>query len=62
MRIYIERCGRPYNYLKSVKYLNDEREKHLLQEEEHANHLIKNNDQGDTLKKEAEQAALDKLF
>lgn len=33
MRIYIERFGRPYNYLKSIKELNDEREKHLIQEE-----------------------------
>jgi len=33
MRIYIERFGRPYNYLKSVADLNQEREKYLLQEE-----------------------------
>ena len=26
MRIYIERFGRPYNYLKSVAYLNEQRE------------------------------------
>ena len=26
MRIYIERFGRPYNYLKSVNYLNEQRE------------------------------------
>ena len=36
MRIYIERFGRPYNYLKSVSELNTEREKHLLEEEEEA--------------------------
>jgi hypothetical protein len=30
MRIYIERFGRPYNYLKSVQELNDEREKYLI--------------------------------
>ncbi len=29
MRIYIERFGRPYNYLKSVKELNNEREHQL---------------------------------
>ena len=29
MRIYIERFGRPYNYLKSVQDLNEERETHL---------------------------------
>ena len=33
MRIYIERFGRPYNYLKSVGELNEEREKYLVQEE-----------------------------
>lgn len=37
MRIYIERFGRPYNYLKSVQYLNNEREKYLVKEEELAN-------------------------
>ena len=26
MRIYIERFGRPYNYLKSVAFLNEQRE------------------------------------
>jgi len=36
MRIYIERFGRPYNYLKSVLDLNEEREKHLLEEEVHS--------------------------
>jgi len=34
MRIYIERFGRPFNYLKSVNFLNEEREKHLLEEEQ----------------------------
>jgi hypothetical protein len=33
MRIYIERFGRPYNYLKSVEDLNEERETHLIEEE-----------------------------
>jgi len=33
MRIYIERFGRPYNYLKSVADLNQEREQILLKEE-----------------------------
>lgn len=33
MRIYIERFGRPYNYLKSVKHLNQKREEHLREEE-----------------------------
>jgi len=33
MRIYVERFGRAYNYLKSVAQLNEEREEYLLQEE-----------------------------
>ena len=33
MRIYIERFGRPYNYLKTVAHLNNEREKTLIEEE-----------------------------
>jgi hypothetical protein len=33
MRIYIERFGRPYNYLKTVQHLNQEREKTLIEEE-----------------------------
>jgi len=33
MRIYIERNGRPYNYLSSVRNLNQKREEHLQEEE-----------------------------
>jgi hypothetical protein len=33
MRIYIERDGRPYNYLMSVGELNKKREEHLHEEE-----------------------------
>ena len=33
MRVYIERNGRPYNYLPTVNKLNQEREKNLIQEE-----------------------------
>ena len=36
MRIYIERFGRPYNYLKTVGHLNNEREKTLIEEEKKA--------------------------
>ena len=36
MRIYAERFGRPYNYLKSVKQLNEEREHQLVEEEKAA--------------------------
>ena len=34
MRIYVERNGRPYNYLESVRKLNEAREKVLHAEEE----------------------------
>ena len=37
MRIYVERFGRPYNYLKSMQQLNDEREQVVLGEEKQAN-------------------------
>lgn len=34
MRIYIERDGRPYNYLSSLDELNQKREEHLKVEEQ----------------------------
>jgi len=37
MRVYIERNGRSYNYLSSVKSLNHKREEYLTQEELEAN-------------------------
>lgn len=33
MRVYVERNGRPYNYLPTVNKLNQEREANLLLEE-----------------------------
>ena len=36
MRVYVERNGRSYNYLSSVKSLNNKREDHLTQEESDA--------------------------
>lgn len=33
MRVYVERNGRSYNFLSSVKSLNKKREEHLTQEE-----------------------------
>jgi len=36
MRVYVERNGRSYNYLSSVKSLNHKREEHLTQEERDA--------------------------
>lgn len=34
MRIYIERNGRPYNYLSSVKHLNRKRDEALSKQEQ----------------------------
>ena len=62
MRIYIERFGRPYNYLKSVKELNEEREKHLIEEEKAT---AAEQEAGSTKDQEAlatQKAALAKLF
>lgn len=36
MRVYIERHGRPFNYLSSVRNLNQKREEHLSHEESDA--------------------------
>jgi hypothetical protein len=37
MRVYIERNGRPFNYLKSVRHLNRTREENLKEEETNDN-------------------------
>lgn len=47
MRIYIERHGRPYNYLSSIDELNVIRDEHLRQEEKdrlEKEHLEKTNE------------------
>ena len=62
MRIYIERFGRPYNYLKSVRELNDEREKHLVQEEHETKTAAEQGTQQEKEKLEAQKAALEKMF
>ncbi len=36
MRVYIERSGRSYNYLPSVRVLNVKREEELVKEERNA--------------------------
>ena len=41
MRIYIERFGRPNNYLKSNNHLHSEREQYLLEEEAKAEETAK---------------------
>lgn len=61
MRVYIERNGRSYNYLNSVKNLNEEREGHLKQEEK--DDIARKANELDEEKKEqaAKRAALEKL-
>lgn len=61
MRIYIERFGRPYNYLKSVSVLNEEREKHLLEEEEKSKDEAGSGNIQKKKEVEAQKAALEKL-
>ena len=41
MRIYVERFGRPHNYLKSNNHLHSERESYLLEEEATAEELAR---------------------
>lgn len=48
MRIYIERDGRPYNYLSSLDELNHKREDHLkVEESEMRENLRKENEAKD---------------
>jgi thioester reductase-like protein len=46
MRIYIERHGRPFNFLSSIKDLNIERENYLKEQESQANNRIEEQDKG----------------
>jgi len=62
MRIYIERFGRPYNYLKSVKELNEEREKHLVEEERDTKTAAEQGSQKEKDVLESQKAALEKMF
>lgn len=58
MRIYIERNGRPYNYLDSVKKLNERRNQHLLQEERD---WIANKENEEKVKEQKKQKEIDHL-
>ena len=61
MRIYAERFGRPYNYLKSNNELNAERETYLLDEEAKAKEAEAEKKRGDDEKLKAYKASLEKL-
>lgn len=60
MRVYIERNGRPKNYLPKVKKLNQQREETLMKEEQDRNeNRFKEESQKQSVKKE-ERDALEK--
>lgn len=61
IRIYVERFGRPYNYLKSNHELNAEREEYLIQEEKEAKHAQEATKQTEDDKLKAYKASLEKL-
>lgn len=58
MRVYVERNGRSFNYLSSVKSLNSKREEHLTQEESDA---IKQNTELTAHEKAIQQKKHDEL-
>ena len=61
MRVYIERDGRSYNYLSSVKKLNVEREEALVGEEKDAKAAKAAKEAADLATKDNERSALEKL-
>lgn len=61
MRVYIERNGRSYNYLPSVRKLNVEREQELVKEEKDAKDEKKSTLEAEKSKSEAVRSKLEKL-
>lgn len=61
MRVYIERDGRSYNYLPTVRVLNVKREEELVKEEKNFKSEKANAEAGTKSKNEAEKSALEKL-
>lgn len=61
MRIYVERFGRPYNYLKSVGKLNQEREDYLVTEEKEFKQAEYEKDSEKDVKIREQKLALEKL-
>lgn len=61
MRVYIERNGRSYNYLPSVRVLNVKREEELVKEEKDSKAEKAEAEAGAKSKSEAEKSALEKL-
>lgn len=61
MRVYIERNGRSYNYLPSVKTLNNKREDYLAQEELEANTEQETKQKAEASEVQAKKQALEAL-
>jgi hypothetical protein len=61
MRVYIERNGRPYNYLPTVNKLNQEREQNLIQEETDRIDQTEKTNTAQLQTKQHEREALEKL-
>ena len=61
MRVYIERNGRPYNYLPSVENLNTEREKYLVKEEAETKQNKEKEKEKSVQEEVSEREALEKL-
>ena len=61
MRVYVERNGRSYNYLSSVKVLNVKREEELVKEEKNDKNTKIAEDEDKKSKSEKERLALEKL-
>ena len=61
MRVYIERHGRPYNYLPSLERLNNDRHIYLDQKEDDVNQKLKAEETSKAQKKEKDEARLQRL-
>ena len=61
MRVYIERSGRSYNYLPSVRVLNVKREEELVKEERDAKEKAAKASENEKQKSELEREGLEKL-
>ena len=61
MRVYIERDGRSYNYLDTVRVLNVKREESLIKEEKNFKSDKAATETGVKNKSESERSALEKL-
>ena len=61
MRVYVERSGRSYNYLPSVRVLNVKREEELVKEEKDLKNEKATTEEESKGKDTAEKSALEKL-